>query len=452
MRVLIVGENASLRMGGEATYPYFYFKLLREQGIEAWLVGHARVRDELRELLPGEFDRIHLLDDSWLDRFYCRFTSFLHWKIREQTLGVFLHMVTQYRMRRLAAQLVRSERIDLVHQVYPISPKAPSAMYGFGVPVVIGPLSGAMDYPPKFQYLQRRVVRMVERVGRLASHAFNLLMPGKVRADSLIVANPQTRKALPLGSRGVVYEGISEVSVDLKTFQLGEPVAGGRPGDGKVRFVYLGRLMDWKAVDLLLDAFRKVVDQAGSLDLVLDILGDGPERLALEAQAGRLGLTDRVHFAGWVSADEAASRLRRSDVFVLPSLRESGGIVLMEAMALGLPVVATNWGGPGVHVDDASGIRVDPTSRPEFIDGLAEAMLRLARSPELRARMGRAARDRVESGTYTWDRKIERILEIYRETLDRAAAGRSQGPGSQGLRREPVGSQSMEENLANDLT
>src|SRR4051794_10579482 len=62
MRVLIVGENASLRMGGEATYPYFFFKLLREQGIEAWLVGHARVRDELRELLPGEFDRIHLLD------------------------------------------------------------------------------------------------------------------------------------------------------------------------------------------------------------------------------------------------------------------------------------------------------------------------------------------------------------------------------------------------------
>jgi glycosyltransferase involved in cell wall biosynthesis len=419
MRVLIVGENASLRMGGEATSPYFIFKLLRKRGIETWLVGHGRVRDELSELLPDALDRILLLDDSPLDRFLYNTGLRLPRKINEQTIAVLAQVINQYRMRRLAARLIRSVGIDLVHQVYPISPKAPSAMYGFGVPVVIGPLSGNMDYPPGFQYMQRGAARWVERIGRLGSHVVNWLVPGKVQADTLIVANPQTHEALPLGSRGFVYEGISEVSVDLKTFQ---PGGAARPGDGMVRFVYLGRLVDWKGVDLLLEAFKKANAQAGSLNLALEILGDGDERAALEAQAGRLGLGSRVRFAGWLSPHEAAEQMKRSDVFVLPSLRESGGIVLLEAMALGLPVVATNWGGPGVHVDDASGIRVNPTSRTAFIDGLAEAMLRLARSSELRAGMGQAARARVEQGTYSWERKIDRILEIYCETLARAAA------------------------------
>jgi glycosyltransferase involved in cell wall biosynthesis len=425
MRVLIVGENASLRMGGEATYAYFFFKLLRERGIEAWLVGHARVADELRELLPGEQERIHLIHDSRLDRLSWRATPyFRRWNVPELVVGTPAHIVNQYRMRRLAARLVRSEKIDLVHQVYPISPKAASAMYGLGVPVVIGPLSGGMTYPPAFRDMQSRRSRALEQIGRVGAHLVNQVIPGKVRADALIVANAQTRAALPYGARGVIYEGISEVSVDLATFRLDSTPRETTPPAPSVRFVYLGRLVQWKAVDLLLEAFRKLMDQRGPIEPSVDILGDGPQRAALEAQAERLGLAGHVHFAGWVSPDEAAERLKRSDVFVLPSLWESGGIVVMEAMALGLPVIATNWGGPSVHVDDASGIRVDPTSRTAFIDGLAEAMVRLARSPELRACMGQAGRERVERGTYTWDHKIDRVLEIYRETIDRAARQR----------------------------
>src|SRR5262249_18029360 len=96
MRVLIVGENASLRMGGEATSPYFLFKLLRERGIETWLVGHGRVRDELSELLPDALDRILLLDDSPLDRFLYNTGLRLPKKINEQTIAVLAQVVNQY--------------------------------------------------------------------------------------------------------------------------------------------------------------------------------------------------------------------------------------------------------------------------------------------------------------------------------------------------------------------
>jgi glycosyltransferase involved in cell wall biosynthesis len=431
-RVVILGENASMKMGGEASFPYLFFKLLRARGIEAWLVAHGRTRDEMLRLLPEEADRMHFIEESRLDILLWKLGLRLPRKIDEQTIGVLRHILTHRRLRRVVAEVVRRERADIVHETTPISPKMPSAMHGLGVPVVAGPLSGAMDFPPAFQHLHSRAARVVERAGRSLAHLANRLVPGRIRAEALVVANDQTLRALPKGYRGKVYDGISEVSVDLKVWELGGRAA--REPDGTVRFSYLGRLVGWKAVDLLLDAFAIV--GARCPEARLEILGDGDCRPSLEAQAARLGLADRVEFVGWVSAEEGARRLRASDVFVLPSLRESGGVVLLEAMSVGLPVVATRWGGPGVHVDDATGIRVAPDTREGFIEGLADAMIRLALSPELRREMGDAAIRRVASGTYDWDRKIDRFLEIYAETIDRHA--------SKGLRPEvaapPVGS------------
>jgi glycosyltransferase involved in cell wall biosynthesis len=417
-RVVILGENASMRMGGEASFPYLHFKLLRDRGVEAWLVAHARVRDEMHRLLPDEVDRMHFVEESPLDVFLWKLGLRLPRKIDEQTIGMLRHILTHRRLRRLVVEIIDRDRADIVHEVTPISPKAPSAMFNLGVPVVVGPLSGAMDYPPAFQHLQSSLARVVERGGRVLSHLANWLVPGRIRAESLVVANEQTLRALPKGYKGRVYPGISEVSVDSKVWRLGGRAS--READGIVKFSYLGRLVDWKAVDLLLDAFKIVAERCPQARL--EILGDGETRQALEEQSRRLALTDRVEFAGWVSADEGARRLRGSDVFVLPSLRESGGVVLLEAMAVGLPVVASRWGGPGVHVDDATGIRVAPDSREGFVAGLADAMIRLAGSPELRESMGRAAIRRVESGTYDWDRKIDRFLEIYAETIARRAS------------------------------
>jgi hypothetical protein len=89
--------------------------------------------------------------------------------------------------------------------------------------------------------------------------------------------------------------------------------------------------------------------------------------------------------------------------------------VILEAMASGLPVVATNWGGPRDYLDDSCGILVEPASRRQFVNGLAEAMVRLATNQELRRQMGDAGRRKVVE-KFDWQRKVDSMLEIYRET------------------------------------
>ena len=191
----------------------------------------------------------------------------------------------------------------------------------------------------------------------------------------------------------------------------------------------------------------RVVD---SVPAALEIIGDGTMRGSLEEQSRRLGLIggegpDAVTFSGWLPQSECSKRLSGADALVLPSLYECGGAVVLEAMAAGRPVIATDWGGPADYLDPSCGILVPPESREGLIAGLAEAMVRLARDPELRGRMGAAGR-RKALELYSWDRKAEAILAIYRRVLWRSkgnpsaegALGSAAGGASPGLGRGGV--------------
>jgi glycosyltransferase involved in cell wall biosynthesis len=410
--VCIVGQNASLKYGGEASLPWWCFKFLRQAGVDAHLVAHGRTRPEVMDGFPNDLERLHFIPETRIDRLIWRIGSLLPARIDVQTFVVIRHIYNQRLQRKIVRKLIAEKGIEIVHEINPVSPKQVSLMHDLGVPVVIGPLAGGMTYPPAFKYLEPMGARAIETFGRAASHFFNLLMPGKRKAAGLIVANEASRAALPHGTTGKIYY-MPDVGVDLSVWDhLAEPAPR---EDGLVRFCYLGRLVDWKGVPFLLEAFALVAEQEPSA--VLDILGDGADRDKLEEQARELNITDRATFVGWVSAAEGSRRLRQADVMVLPSLREVGGIVILEAMAVGLPVIATDWGGPGVHVSDETGIRVKPDSRESFVRGLADAMLRLIRNPELRKQMSAAGKIRVRTNLYDWNQKTTRLLEIYSELL-----------------------------------
>jgi glycosyltransferase involved in cell wall biosynthesis len=412
IKICIVGQNASFKYGGEASLPWLCFKYLRQRGVDVYLVVHGRTRPEVLAGFPDDHDRLHFSPETKFDRFLWRCGSFLPHKIDVQTFTAIRHIHNQRLQRKIVRRLIAEKGIQIVHEINPVSPKQISRMYNLGVPVVIGPLAGGMTYPPAFRDMESSGSRVVEAIGRGLSRILNRIYPGKRKAAALIVANEQARRALPAGVSGKIIE-IPDVGVDLSVWNEQENLPSRT--DDKIRFVYLGRLTDWKGVEFLIKAFKTVAEREPRA--VLEILGDGEERRSLEDLTQQLNLRDRVTFAGWVSAAEGSRHMRQADVFVLPSLREVGGIVLLEAMAVGLPVIATDWGGPAIHVTDSTGIRVPSTSRPDFIRGLADAMLRLADSPELRKQMGQAGLQRVRTNLYDWNQKTDRLLEIYAELI-----------------------------------
>ncbi len=425
LRILIACDSASMRFGGEAALPLHYFRFMLKQGVYCRLVVHERCRDELRELFPDAQDRIDYIENTKMDRFIWRCRRALPGRLGHFTFGLLLRMVTQLKQRRRVLDSIARHGIDLVHQPTPVSPREPSALFGLRVPLVIGPMNGGMDYPEPFRGMQNPLVDLGMWTGRLFSNMLNRLIPGKRQAQTLLVANQRTNLALPCCLRGQVHE-LVENGVDLAVWRCPSRPDDAFDADRPARFAYLGRLVDWKAVNLLLQAFERVVKQTPA---VLEIIGDGEDRKALEAQARALKLPDNcaVRFTGWLSQTQCATRLAHADALVLSSLLECGGAVVLEAMAIGLPVVATRWGGPVDYLDDSCGFLVEPSSRPDFIQGLADAMLTLAKSPELRRKMGQAGKDKVHTH-FDWDTKGQTMLGVYRDSFHRYHSRAKTGP------------------------
>lgn len=409
-RVLIVAPQASERAGGAALLPLRLFTGLRARSVEAWLVTHDSARAELTGLLPAsELRRVvfapSLPGFGSLSRWRRRLPSGL----RTLAWGI-TQLERQFAMVPVIRRLVGELGIDVVHQPVTVSPVIPSPLTRLGAPVVMGPLDGGMDLPQAFADRDSAAYALVKAARPVASRVLNQLIRGRVKADAVLIANARTRKLLPRPARENAIEE-PEIWVDLATWpRPAETVARSDCAAPAVtRFVFVGRLVHWKAVDMVLDAFAEVRKQVPAR---LDIAGDGRERDRLAEQAHRLGCDADVVFHGRLSQQDCARLMQACDVFVSAALQEAGGMAVLEAMASGLPVVAAAWGGHLHSVTGATGILVDVSSRDALVRGLAEAMTRLARDPGLRSRLGAAGRRRVEQ-RYDLDVLIDQRLRTY---------------------------------------
>jgi len=179
--------------------------------------------------------------------------------------------------------------------------------------------------------------------------------------------------------------------------------------------VTTGRLHANKGLDDLIEAWPAVLVQHPEARLW--IVGEGPHRSALEARMSRLGLYGRVALAG--AFDAVDDFLTAADLFVLPSLEEGMSLALLEAMAAGLPVVATDIpGNRQLVADGRQGVLVPPGSPPR----LAAALRRLLDQPALASELGAAARQRVAQ-EFTLSAAVERHLELFERLLSPQTPG-----------------------------
>lgn len=178
-------------------------------------------------------------------------------------------------------------------------------------------------------------------------------------------------------------------------------LAAAGSGPAPVRGMWLGVMQPVKRVPDLVRALARVPGAE------LELVGDGPERGRIEAEVASNGVTDRVRFAGY--RDDPAPYLRGADVFVLPSAAEACPMALLQAMASGVPVIASRVGGvPEIVRDGVDGLLVAPGS----VDDLADALRRVSADAALRRRLGVAARARVGE-RFRIERTVDTLLDVY---------------------------------------
>ena len=166
-------------------------------------------------------------------------------------------------------------------------------------------------------------------------------------------------------------------------------------------------------VDILIQAFKKVSEKFNNVELV--IAGEGEQELTLKTMVKNLGLEKKIQFIGWVRQEEMPKFLSEIDIFVMPTVvPESFGVAALEALAMELPVVASNIGGIREVVKDTStGILVEPKD----VKGIARAIAKLVNGVSLRNRMGKAGRKFVEEN-YNWQKNAKQMEDLYMGLLN----------------------------------
>lgn len=314
----------------------------------------------------------------------------------------------QYAALRTARSLHARIGFDLVHHVTFAKYWAPSHLWRLGLPFVWGPVGGGDTTPRELLAglgFRGRLHEGARGAARFLGERDPWVVATARHANVGLATTPATAERLvALGAKDVrVLPAIALSGQDraaLATMEVS-------PSPG-VRFLALGNLLGLKGTHLGLRAFAR----AELPDASFWIVGDGPERSRLQRLARELGLGDHVVFWGSLPRQEAFGRLAEADVLVHPSLHDSGGMVCLEAMAAGKPVVCLDLGGPGALVTEETGIKVPHGTTESTIERLAAAMRRLQDDASLRTCLGAAGR-RAVADSFTWETKRAVLDEIY---------------------------------------
>lgn len=334
------------------------------------------------------------------------------WLLRlKRQLGIhrLYYLLWQRSARRGVARLQHEELFDLIHHVTFAGYRFPTAIDGHGLPGVWGPVGGVESIPASL--LPWKYPReLVAEAGRNVLNALTLTFPGRLRrraqsAAIVVASTPLMRETFE--RLGVSSQLMSAIGLDTTAIPRRAPA----PATGPLKLLFVGNLLALKGVDLALRALAMAATEAQ-----FTIIGDGPIQGQLKQEAVQLGLGQRVHFLGRRPRAEVLQSYADYHALLFPSLHDTGGFAVIEAMAYGLPVICLNAGGPALAMQPDGGICVPLGSRSAVIAGLAQAIQTYDRDRDLLAVHGQNARQLVEQN-YDWPSKVQQMDALYRQAL-----------------------------------
>jgi glycosyltransferase involved in cell wall biosynthesis len=322
----------------------------------------------------------------------------------------------------IARRLHTDKPFDVVHHLTFGVFRQPSWLALLGAPFIFGPVGGG-EYAPRSL---RRGLPLAARGRELLRDLANayarvdpLLRVTLKRAAAILCKTAETRNQLP-----VAHHNQCRLFLEIGTEINDAPFANTRGASDSaprgLRVLYVGRLVYEKGLHLALPAFARLLDDAP--DSRFTIVGSGPYESELRALAARLGIDSRVDWVPWLPRNEVLLVYARNDVFLFPSLHDSSGNAVLEAMANGLPVVCLGIGGPAAIVDSLSGIRVTASEPVQAIEHLGDALSLLAGNASLRWFLSRGAYARANRH-FAWPAQIERMTALYYALLQPPSAG-----------------------------
>lgn len=416
MRILLSCYYFSPYRGGEAAVGWKYATGLAKLGHDVTVIygdlsGSMPMKADVERYaeetgMPENLTAIHVAPDSVTQRIHD-----LHAKP-----GLFFLYYPAYRLWQ-KSNLSEAERLhaakpfDLAHHLTIIGYREPGYLWELGIPFFWGPINGAAAMPwgfipgfgwkGRYQHVLRNILNYVQM--RLPSRSWKAASS----AAKIWAVTEEDR-----GMVEDVWGFQAETMIETGANPSEEARVRKRESGESLRLVWCGLLEARKSLHLVLRAMAALPE---GVDCELHVIGDGAERRAWQELGDNLSLGECVKWHGRVTHSEAQSLMAAGHCLIHSSVKEGTPHVVLEAMALGMPVICHDACGMGVAVDEDSGLKLEMRDPSTSVAGFRESILRLCNEPGLLTKLSEGALARARE--LSWDNKVKHVADAYRAIL-----------------------------------
>jgi len=418
MRILLSAFSCEPHRGSEEGVGWNWAVEIARLGHEVIALTQTEVRGEIEaEVASGRLPatlRFEFFMPRWLDRLQTRGRALG----LQQPTDHLTHLVWQVLAYRYVRPRLAGWQVDLVHHITYSGIRHPTLMGRLPVPLVLGPVGGGERAPMALRRGFGWRGWLIDLVRDL--HTWLIRFDPITRracADALViyVKTEQSRRALPGRHQGKIA-----VHLEIGTREVEVERPGERHAEEPLRLMFAGRFLYWKGMHLGLRAFARLLERGVAARLTM--LGAGPDEQAWRHLADELGVGHAVDWLAWVEHSKVPELYRQHDALLFPSLHDSSGNVVLEALVHGLPVVCLDLGGPAELANQSCGrvVQTRGLDVEQCAGALADALGELARDPALCRRLSEGARERARA--LRWPALVGSLYDDVSRRLQRPAS------------------------------
>lgn len=283
----------------------------------------------------------------------------------------------------------------------------PTFLPFINIPFIYGPLGGGEGIPDTFINklpIKQRLIQRFRKLLKISACINPLFLYTASKSMVILCRTRDTANLFPKRYRSrinILEDGAIEP--DIFDYHANHKI------QNEIRIISTSRLIGFKNVISIIEALQLV---PSSYKINCVIIGSGPEKQKIQKLSS--GSPHSIIFKEHLSRNEVLQELANSDIFISPSLRDACNLSLLEAMAIGLPVICLNWSGMAISTDDSCAIRLPVTNPEQMPKDMAAAIIKLIENPDLRKQMGEAGRKRIKE-VFNWEAKGQFMESLFYE-------------------------------------
>lgn len=329
------------------------------------------------------------------------------WWKKGQTGIRFYYLLWQWFAYIFIKNIHEKENFDCVHHVTFVSIRQPSFMGRLGIPFIFGPVAGGESAPWRLRFsydIRGIIIDTIRDISNFLIKIDPLMLATFKQADKIFVTSNQTKKLIP---KKYQQKTQIQMAIGLNINDFKSDLSNQNKKTEAFKLLFMGRFLYWKGMDIGIQAFALFLKTVPTARLTM--VGMGREEKKWKKLTEKLGINGQVDWIPWVARDHISDLFARHDIFLFPSLHDSGGMVVLESIAHGLPVICTDIGGPGIIVDDSCGVKISTQGETPntIIKKIVIELIAYKNNNALKQNLSVGGSVRVE--TFYWNKIIKKI-------------------------------------------